>query len=195
MKQSKNHQALLKLCAAAVMTAIVFVGNYLRVTIPISLGGVTSFTLANILCALSGILLGPFWGFVAAGCGSAFYDMTNPAFAMEAPITLCTKGMYGLVAGLVLYYVFRNAKEKYSSQAVSTACAAVGYMVVYSAKTFFYNGILINEFTEPAQCWALVVTKLPATLTNGIIAIVFAPILGVAIMKALRAAHLEKMLA
>ena len=71
MNQSKDHQQLLKLCAAAAMTAIVFAGNYLRVTIPISLGGVTSFTLANILCALSGILLGPWWGFVAAGAGSA----------------------------------------------------------------------------------------------------------------------------
>jgi len=195
MEQSKNHQALLKLCAAAVMTAIVFVGNYLRVTIPISLGGVTSFTLANILCALSGILLGPYWGFVAAGCGSAFYDMTNPAFVSEAPITLCTKGMYGLVAGLILYYVFRNAKEKYSSQVVAAACAAVGYMVVYSVKVFFYNGMFVQGFTEPVQCWALVVSKLPATLFNGIVAVIGAPILGVAIMKALRAAHLEKMLA
>lgn len=195
MEQSKNHQALLKLCAAAVMTAIVFVGNYLRVTIPISLGGVTSFTLANILCALSGILLGPYWGFVAAGCGSAFYDLTNPAFANEAPITLCTKGMYGLVAGLVLYCVFRNAKEKYGPQVVAAACAAVGYMLVYSVKVFFFNGMIVNEFTEPVQCWALVVSKLPATLFNGIVAVIGAPILGVAIMKALRAAHLEKMLA
>ena len=195
MEQSKNHQALLKLCAASVMTAIVFVGNYLRVTIPISLEGVTSFTLANILCALSGVLLGPYWGFVAAGCGSAFYDTTNPAFASEAPITLCTKGMYGLVAGLVLYYVFRNAKERYGSQVVAAACAAVGYMLVYSAKVFFYNGMVIQGFTEPVQCWALVVSKLPATLFNGVVAIIGAPILGIAIMKALRAAHLEKMLA
>ncbi len=195
MNQSKNHQQLLKLCAAAAMTAIVFAGNYLRVTIPISLGGVTSFTLANILCALSGILLGPWWGFVAAGAGSAFYDTTNPAYVSEAPITLCTKGMYGLIAGLVLYYVFRSVREKYGPQVVAAACAAVAYMVVYSAKVFFYNGMLIESFTEPVQCWALVVSRLPATLFNGIVAIVGAPILGVAIMKALRSAHLEKMLA
>ena len=45
------------------------------------------------------------------------------------------------------------------------------------------------------QRWALVVSKVPATITNGVIAIIFAPILGVALMKALRAARLEKMLA
>ena len=53
----------------------------------------------------------------------------------------------------------------------------------------------INSFTEAAQCWALVVSKIPATITNGAIAIIFAPILGVALMKALRAAHLERVLA
>lgn len=78
---------------------------------------------------------------------------------------------------------------------VAAACAAVGYMLVYSVKVFFYNGMFIQGFTDPLQCWMLVGTKLPATLFNGIVAIIGAPILGVAIMKALRAAHLEKMLA
>lgn len=191
---NNQHEKLLKLCAAAMMAAIVFVGNFLRVTMPVPLGGVTSFTLANILCALSGILLGPWYGFFAAGVGSYFYDFTNPAYAMEAPITLITKGMYGLIAGLVLHYIFKNAKEKYAPQLIATACAAVGYMVVYSAKNYFYNAA-IQELTEPVQKWALVVSKIPATVTNGVIAMIFAPILGVALMKALRAAHLDKILA
>ena len=194
MNGNKTHQALLKLTAAAMMTAIVFVGNFLRITMPVPLGGVTSFTLANILCALSGILLGPWYGFLAAGLGSFFYDLTG-IWAKEAPITLCTKGMYGLVAGLVLYYIFKNRKEKYVPQLVATACAAIGYMVVYSIKVYFYNGMVENHFTEPVQCWALIVSKLPATITNGVIAMVFAPILGVALMKAMKSAHLEKMLA
>ena len=194
MNQNKTHQALLKLTAAAVMTAIVFVGNFLRVTMPVPLGGVTSFTLANILCALSGILLGPWYGFLAAGLGSFFYDLTG-IYASEALITLCTKGMYGLAAGLVLHYLFRNSREKYAPQLAATSCAAIGYMVVYSIKTYFYNGMFVNEFTTAGQCWALVVSKIPATITNGVIAMVFAPILGVALMKALKSAHLEKMLA
>lgn len=191
--RTNNHEKLLKLCAAAMMAAIVFVGNFLRVTMPVPLGGVTSFTLANILCALSGILLGPWYGFFAAGVGSYFYDFTNPAYAMEAPITLITKGMYGLIAGLVLHYIFKSAKENYAPQLIATACAAVGYMAAYLAKNYFYNAA-IQELTEPVQKWALVVSKIPATVTNGVIAMVFAPILGMALMKALRAAHLDKML-
>ena len=194
MNDTKMHKTILKICVVAMMTAIVFVSNYLRITMPVPLGGVTAFTLANILCALSGILLGPWYGFLAAGLGSAFYDLTNPAYVMEAPITLVTKGLYGLLAGLVLYYLFKSGREKYGPQVAATAVAAVGYMINYSIKTFFYNGMAINGFTEAAQCWALVVSKMPATVVNGLIAVIFAPILGVALMKALRAAHLERIL-
>lgn len=198
MKQTRSHQALVKIVACAMMAAIVFVGNFLRITFPVPLGGVSAFTLANILCALSGILLGPWWGFLASGLGSGIYDLINPVYAVEAPITFITKGMYGLVAGLVLYYVFvrllKKERDSYVPQVVSTACAAVGYMVAYLVKNYFYNGT-IEGLTTAVQRWALVASKVPATITNGVIAIIFAPILGVALLKALRAAHLDRMLA
>jgi len=103
--------------------------------------------------------------------------------------------MYGLVAGLVLYTVFKNTREKYGSQLVATVCAALSYMVVYLIKVYFYNGMFVQGFTQPEQCFALVISKLPATLFNGGIAIVAAPILGIALMKALRHAHLDALLA
>lgn len=199
MNRTKNHDRLLRLCAAALMTAIVFAGNYLRITMPISVGGQTSFTLANILCALAGLLLGPGRGFLAAGLGSALYDLTFPAFVMEAPITFFTKGAYGLVAGLVFHLLFvkalKRSKEAYGPQLVATVCAAVGYLLIYSLKNFFYNGMLIEGYVTAGQCWAVVIAKLPATVFNGTVAAVFAPILGVALRKALRRAKLEKMLA
>lgn len=193
--ESKETKLLVKLCVAAMMAALVFAGNYMRVKIPVSLGGTTAFTLANILCALSGLLLGPWWGGLAAGLGSAIFDMLDPEYIVEAPITFVTKGMYGLVAGLVLYYLFRNAKEKYGPQLIATACAAVCYMVVYSVKVFFYNGMLIQGLPGADQCWLLVLSKMPATVFNGVVAMVGAPILGMAVMKALRSAHMGKLLA
>ena len=195
MNMRKEQKLIMKICAVAMMAAIVFVGNYLRVKIPVSLGGTTSFTLANILCALAGLLLGPWWGGLAAGLGSAIYDMLDPEYIVEAPITFLTKGMYGLVAGLVLYYIFKNSKEKYGPQAVAAACSAAAYLLVYSVKVFFYNGMVLQGLTEPAQCWILVASKLPASVFNGVVAVVFAPILGVALMKAMRAAHLDRMIA
>ncbi len=198
MNGSKRKNLILKLCVTAVMTAIVFLGNYLRITMPIAVGGVTAFTLANILCALSGILAGPWWGFLAAGLGSGLYDLTNPNYVAEAPITFFTKGMYGLVAGLVLYYVFvrllKRERSGYVPQLVSVICAAVSYLVVYSVKVFFYNGMLIEGYTTAVQCWAIVISKLPATLVNGALAVIFAPILGIAVCKGLKAAHLDRLL-
>lgn len=195
MERNKRHRALLKLCATAMMIAIVFVGNYLRIKIPVSLGGVTSFTLANIFCALSGILLGPVHGFLAAGLGSAIFDLMDPNYVSEAPITLFTKGMYGLIAGLILYLFFRAVRDRYFPQLVAATCAALSYMFVYLVKVFFYNGMFVQGFTQAGQCWALVISKLPATLFNGGIAIAVAPILGVALIKALRKAHLDRLMA
>ncbi len=198
MEERNSHGKALRLCTAAIMTAVVFVGNYLRITLPVAVGGVTAFTLANILCALSGVLLGPWWGFLAAGLGSGLYDLTNPAYVMEAPITFCTKGMYALAAGLVLHLVFvkllKKSPDGYGPQVVSTVCAAVGYLLIYAVKNFFYNGMFIEGYVTAAQCWAVVIAKLPATLVNGALAVIFTPILGVALRKGLKRAHLDKML-
>ena len=83
------------------MTALVFASNYARIIMPIAIGGRTSFTLANIVCVLSGLLLGPIGG-LASGLGSALYDLTNPLYAAECWITFLTKGVMGLVAGLLV---------------------------------------------------------------------------------------------
>ena len=198
MNETRSHGLVGHLCAAALMTAVVFVGNYLRVVLPISVGGNTAFTLANIFCVLAGVLLGPGWGFLASGLGSALYDLFNPAYVAEAPITFFTKGIYGLVAGLVLYGAFvkllHRDRSSYGAMVVSALCAALAYLVVYSVKNFFYNAMLIEGYSTVAQCWAVVAAKLPASLFNGAVAVIFAPILGTALEKALKAAHLERVL-
>ena len=55
---NRNEKNVNKLTMLGMMTALVFVSNYLRITMPIAIGGRTSFTLANIMCCLSGLLLG-----------------------------------------------------------------------------------------------------------------------------------------
>ena len=51
-----------KLAYLGLLTALVFASNYARIILPISIGGTTAFTLANIVCALSGLILGPIGG-------------------------------------------------------------------------------------------------------------------------------------
>ena len=116
---NRNEKNVNKLTMLGMMTALVFVSNYLRITMPIAIGGRTSFTLANIMCCLSGLLLGPVGGF-ASGLGSAIYDLTNlppqgrygygirsvhegPGDAcLRALHRLCGSGLRGLLHSLFL---------------------------------------------------------------------------------------------
>ena len=174
-----NQKKVNKLTMLGMMTALVFVSNYLRVTMP-------SFTLANIMCCLSGLLLGPVGG-VASGVGSALYDLTNPAYAPECWITLITKGVMGLVAGLAMA---DREEPKYGRCTVSAALGCVAYYILYFFKSFAYDGLLMGGLTAATAAAALPL-KIPASLFNGAVAIILAPPLCVALRHALKKAHIQ----
>lgn len=181
-----------KIVLTALLAALTVAGSAIRVTMPISIGGTTSFHLGNILCALSGLLLGPWYGSLAAGLGSALYDCLNPLYIAECWITFLTKGAYGLVAGLLFWKVFKaNVTEKsaYGKAAVASAAGAVTYAVLYLLKSYL-KGMIVNGLTSQAALVSLS-AKLPATVFNGVVAILFAPILYTAIRAALKKNHLE----
>lgn len=189
------------MCLVGLMAALCFAGNYARITVP-AVVGTTSFTLGNITCVLSGLLLGPIGG-LASGIGAAAYDMTNPLYIDEVPFTFFNKGMMGLVAGLVTVAGLRKAGEEpwevRLERAEKQACpryvlaAMLGcltYYVLYFLKSFFYNGML-KKGLEPVAAGIALVDKIPASVFNWAIAAVAAPLLAVAIRKALKAAGLR----
>ncbi|MGN0980222.1 MAG: ECF transporter S component [Candidatus Avoscillospira sp.] len=178
-----------KIVLTALLAALVVVGSALRITLPLDIAGTTSFHLGNIMCALSGLLLGPWWGGLAAGLGSAIYDMTNPLYISEAWITFLFKGAYGLMAGLVVF-IGHKGQRTYVRDLLGTLAGAVTYAVLYLAKSFFYNGLLVAGL-EVGPALATVVGKLPATIFNAVVALIFAPILSIAIRKALEKNHLS----
>ena len=171
----------------ALMAALTVAGSALRITLPIDIAGTTSFHLGNIMCALSGLLLGPWLGGLAAGLGSAIYDMTNPLYISECWITFLTKGAYGLAVGLVVWKSKGN--WNYGKATLATVAGALPYAVLYLAKSYFYNGLLLKGLT-PAAALTTIVAKLPATTFNAVIAIVIAPFLAVNIRSALEKNHL-----
>ncbi len=175
-----------KIVLAALLAALTVAGSAMRITIPVDIAGTTSFHLGNILCALSGILLGPWLGGLAAGLGSAIYDMLNPLYISEAWITFLSKGAYGVAAGLV---ACSGKKWGYGKAIFAAAAGAITYAVLYLAKTYFYSGLLLKGLT-PDAALLTVITKLPATTFNAIIAIIFAPILAVSIRTALKKSRL-----
>ncbi len=168
------------------MCALVFVSNYLRITMPIAIGGRTSFTLANIMCCLSGLLLGPVGG-LASGLGSALYDLTNPTFAAECWITFITKGIMGMVAG---YAMAGHEPPKYSRCTAAAALGCLAYYILYFFKSFAYDGLLLGGLTAATAAAALVL-KIPASLFNAAVAILFAPPLCIALRRALHQANIQ----
>ena len=186
MKQTLSTK---KLVLTGVLAALTCVGSALRITVPLDIAGTTSFHLGNILCALSGILLGPWLGGLAAGLGSAIYDMFNPLYISECWMTFLMKFAYGLAAGLVI----RCGKDDnwgYVRALLATIAGAVVYAVLYLAKGYFYSGLLLHGL-EPAAALATVVMKLPATGFNMVVAMLIAPVLALAIRKSLHKQHLD----
>ena len=185
MKQS--HSKVLSLAMLGMMTALVFVSNYLRVTMPIAIGGKTSFTLANIMCCLSGLLFGPIGG-LASGLGSALYDLTNPLLAPECWITFITKGVMGLVAGLAMNKHREN--PVYPRCLMGAVAGCVAYYILYFFKCVAYDGILL-EGLPLSVALGILPLKVPASVFNAAVAIIAAPPLCLAIHKALQKAHIS----
>ena len=175
-----------RIAMAGLLAALTAVGSGLRLVIPVSIGGNSAFHLGNIFCALSGILLGPGLGGLAAGLGSAIYDMTNPIYISECWLTFLMKGAYAVAVGLT----FKQLRVgEYLRDLLSTTAGALTYAVLYLLKSFL-KAMIVSGVTAQAAVIA-VGTKLPATVFNMAVAILIAPVLSIAIRKALKQNHIS----
>lgn len=186
----KKKLDLRTICMLGLLTAVCFAGNYARIKLPMAIGGTSAFTLGNITCVLSGLLMGPIGG-LASGLGAAFYDCMDPAYLMEAPLTFINKGAMGLVAGAAVYTGLRrkSAGEEhqepgYRRYLTAALLGVLTYYLLYFNKCFFYNGLFLQGLTFKAALLILP-AKLPTSLFNGILAVVVAPPLAAAIRKAM----------
>ena len=176
-----------RIVLVGLLAALTVVGSGLRIKVPAGIAGTSAFHLGNIMCALSGILLGPWLGGLAAGLGSAIYDMFDPMYIAECWLTFLMKGAYGLVAGLI----FSTGKKvwNYRKATLASAAGAVTYAILYLAKSYF-KAILVQGVAA-SGAWIAVMDKLPATVFNAVVAILFAPMLAAAIRTGLKKNHLS----
>ena len=97
------HERLLKLCSAAMFAALIFVATKLiQITTPS--GGFVHFGDCFILIAAW--VLGPVYGFAAAGIGSALVDLMG--YAQYVPGTFFIKGMMAFAAALIVHAFVKN---------------------------------------------------------------------------------------
>ena len=181
-----------RLALLGMMAALVFAGNYARITMPLAIGSQTSFTLANIFCCLSGLILGPVGG-LASGVGSLLFDLTDPRFVSDCWITFLTKGAMGLTTGLVAAEALKKDRLSYVRALAGTGAGCIVYYILYFAKTLFYTGLL-KQGLPAAGAWLLVLEKIPASLFNGAVALIAAPPITLALLQALKRSKLDRML-
>ena len=101
---------LKKLILAALFAALSCVATMsIRIPTPGTSGYIHP---GDAIVILSGVILGPVWGFLAGGIGSALSDLIGGYF-IYVPITFVIKGLVALAAGLLYQKIGKNQKSRY----------------------------------------------------------------------------------
>lgn len=177
--RSKN--STVNLALAGLMGALVFVATmFFKVEIPVG-GDKTMVGFANVFCILSGLLLGPLYGGLAAGVGSAVFDLTG-GWASSAPVTLVTKFAMAFFCGLIAWGGDKSGR-KLSRVIVGAVSGSLLYCALYLGYSWLKE-VLLGSAAQSVRI--ILLTKLGATLTNAVIADVIAVPLYFAVRAALK---------
>ena len=169
---------LTKLVFIAMLAAVVCVVTLYRFPL---LGSKVHF--ANAICLLSGLLMGPFAGGLAAGLGSALYDALLGGYGVvECLVTFVSKFAMAWVCGMIAFSGKREAKV-HSWNVVASVIGALTYVGLYMLKTFVFQKFVYGFPAETV--WATMLSKLPGSLINAIVAMIAAPIVYTALSRAL----------
>lgn len=100
---------LKKLILAALFAALACVATMsIRIPTPGTGGYIHP---GDAIVILAGVILGPVWGLLAGGIGSAMADLIGGYF-IYVPITFVIKGLVALVSGLLYQYIGKSQKSR-----------------------------------------------------------------------------------
>ena len=153
-----------KMVQASVFAALTFVATLIHIHVPGMQTGYVN--LGDCLVIVSGILLGPIYGSMAAGIGSALTDLLH-GYAMYVLPTFVIKALMAATVYFLYYKLFRG-KNNYS--ALPMAVAAVFAEIIMIGGYFLYEGLFMVGFAGAAA-------GIPGNCIQALAAVVFAPIL------------------
>lgn len=181
-KEKAKFFTVYRLAVIGLMSAMVFVCTYIHIDIPTGLGK-TMIHFGNIICLLAGILFGPLTGGLAAGFGSAIYDLTDATFAPEFWITFIMKFAMAFIAGSIAHSGGAHGDRKMRNIAAASI-GGVSYFLIFMGKTIAYNHFVIGAVWQ--AIWATVITSATVSLFNTPVTIICAVLLTAAIRPALQ---------
>jgi uncharacterized membrane protein len=126
-----------KMITAALLTALVALATMaFQVPVPATKGYIN---LGDTVIFIAALLLGPKYGAVAGGIGSALADLLSP-YAVWAPFTLVIKGLEGFIVGYIFYKIFA-ARSSVKAKAVSMMAGGLWMVVGYFGAGIILYGI------------------------------------------------------
>ena len=181
----KQKCSLSKIVYIGVLAALVCVVTFFRFPL---LGSKVHF--ANAMCLLSGLLMGPVPGGLAAGFGSALYDALFGGYGLlDCAVTFVSKFLMAWVCAKIAFAGDEEAKRPGWNIAASII-GALTYVCLYMLKTFAFQKFLYGYPADTVL--ATMLSKLPASLINAVAAMIAAPILYTALRAALETAGILK---
>lgn len=162
MKNSRF--TLYRIVIIGLMAAMVFVCTmFLGIRIPTPTG-TTQLKTANAICLLTGLLFGGWTGGLAAGIGSALFDLTYPEWAAGAWLTFIFFFAMGAICGGIAHADGAAGKNK-ARNWVAAICGAVGYWLLHIGKSIVVLCLGGSVFS------AAFIATVPKMLTGGINAV------------------------
>ena len=126
---SKSTVTLKKLVMAALFAALACVATMsIKIPTPGTSGYIHP---GDAIVILAGVVLGPAWGFLAGGIGSAMADLLGGYF-VYVPITFVIKGLVSLCSALLYRKVGKNSKSRYTA----VILGGVADIIIYGAGAF-----------------------------------------------------------
>ena len=103
---------------------------------------------------LSGVMLGPVWGLLAAGIGSAMADLIGGYF-LYVPITFAVKGAVAVVSGVIYKKIGRTPASRYAA----VLLGGVGDILLVAGGYFLFESMIYG---------AAAAASIPANIIQGI---------------------------
>lgn len=146
------NQNLKKMVMAALFAALACVVTMsIRIPTPGTNGYIHP---GDAIVVLSGVFLGPVWGLLAAGIGSAMADLLGGYF-LYVPVTFVIKGAVAFAAGVLYQRTGHTAKSRY----FAVVLGGVGDLVLVAGGYFLFERLIYG----PAAA-----ASVPANIVQGL---------------------------
>lgn len=179
------------LVVVGVLAALIFVCTmFIKIgPIPTPVGA-TQIKVANALCLMGGMLFGGVRGGLAAGIGSMFFDLLNPAFVESAPYTLVFFFLMAFVCGVVSHLGGRAGKD-WRYNLLGAISGQVAYLILNFGKKILLLVLAGSTFGAAAASCAV---SFATSCINAVIAVILSVLLAPVLRSALvRAGFAEKL--